>query len=88
MLQHLTGGAWGVAIRRELEAAHAHAAADWRSLFLPIAFGMHHLYEWTHADVVAHDELLQQEALYLNAPFFLVRAALALRGLDRSSRSR
>ena len=37
---------------------------------------MHHLYEWTHADVVAHDEVLQHKHAYLNTPFFLVRAAI------------
>ena len=37
---------------------------------------MPHLYEWTHADVVARDEVLQHKQLYLNMPFFLVRAAL------------
>jgi hypothetical protein len=76
MLQYLTGGAWGISIRRELEAATR--TLPWTALaFVPIAFGMHSLYEWTHADVVAHDELLQKKAAYLNAPFFLVRAALA-----------
>ena len=40
-------------------------------------FGMHRLYEWTHADVVAKDELLRKKALYLNTPFFLMRTALA-----------
>src|SRR5262249_36085898 len=45
-------------------------------LFLPIVFGMSHLYEWTHADVVARDEILQHKQPYLNTPFFLVRAAL------------
>ena len=76
MLQYLTGGAWGIAIRRELEAATR--VLPWMAIaFLPIAFGMHRLYEWTHADVVAHDELLQKKAGYLNEPFFLVRAALA-----------
>ena len=82
MLQYLTGGAWGIAIRRELEAGDAHAPADRRSLFLPLAFGMHRLYEWTHADVVAGDELLQKKALYLNAPFFLVAHGRRVRGLD------
>ena len=45
-------------------------------LFLPIAFGMRHLYAWTNADLVAHDEVLQHKQLYLNTPFFLVRAAI------------
>ena len=31
-------------------------------------FGMHRLYEWTHADVVAKDELLRKKTLYLNSP--------------------
>ena len=71
MLQYLTGGAWGIAIRRELEAATRTLPLT-ASAFVPLVFGMHRLYEWTHADVVAHDELLQKKALYLNAPFFLV----------------
>jgi hypothetical protein len=45
-------------------------------LFLPIVVGMPHLYEWTHADAVAADELLRHKAPYLNTPFFLVRAAI------------
>jgi len=76
MLQYLTGGAWGIAIRRELEAATRTLPLT-AIAFLPIAFGMHRLYEWTHADVLAHDELLQKKAAYLNEPFFLFRAALA-----------
>jgi hypothetical protein len=76
MLQYLTGGAWGIAIRRELEAATRTLPLT-AIAFLPIAFGMHHLYEWTHADVVAHDELLQKKMAYLSPPFFVFRAALA-----------
>src|SRR6185295_17731870 len=45
-------------------------------MFLPIAFGMRSLYVWTNADLVAHDEVLQHKRLYLNTPFFLVRAAI------------
>jgi FtsH-binding integral membrane protein len=44
-------------------------------LFLPIVFGMHDLYEWTHPDVVAASEVLRHKQAYLNTPFFLVRAA-------------
>jgi hypothetical protein len=76
MLQYLTGGAWGIAIRRELEAA-TRTLPFTAIAFLPIAFGMRRLYEWTHPDIVAHDPLLQKKALYLNEPFFLFRAALA-----------
>src|SRR5205823_14594229 len=38
--------------------------------------GMHHLYEWTNDDVVARDPILQHKHLYLNTPFFLIRAAI------------
>ncbi len=76
MLQYLTGGAWGIAIRRELEAATRTLPLT-AVAFLPIAFGMHRLYEWTHADAVAKDELLQKKAAYLNMPFFLARTAFA-----------
>ena len=76
MLQYLTGGAWGIAIRRELEAA---TRTFWLTglAFLPLLLGMHRLYEWTHADAVAHDELLRKKAFYLNTPFFVARTAVA-----------
>jgi hypothetical protein len=76
MLQYLTGGAWGIAIRRPLEAA-ARTLPLCALFFVPVIFGMHRLYEWTHADVVAQDELLRKKTFYLNEPFFLVRTAIA-----------
>jgi hypothetical protein len=76
MLQYLTGGAWGIAIRRALEAA-TRVLPLTALAFLPLVFGMHRLYEWTHADAVAHDPILRQKTFYLNVPFFLVRAAVA-----------
>ena len=76
MLQYLTGGAWGIAIRRELEAA---TRTLWVTAlaFVPLIFGMHRLYEWTHADAVAHDELLQKKTFYLNTPFWVARTVIA-----------
>ena len=76
MLQYLTAGAWGIAIRRELEAATRTLPLTVLA-FLPVLFGAHRLYEWTHADAVAHDEVLRKKTLYLNLPFFTVRAFLA-----------
>jgi hypothetical protein len=76
MLQYLTGGAWGIAIRRELEAA-VRTLPLCALFFLPVMLGMHRLYEWTHADVMAKDELLHKKAAYLNTPFFIARAAVA-----------
>jgi hypothetical protein len=75
MVHQLSGGAWGVVIRRPIGAA-SRVLPVLTVLFLPIVFGMHHLYEWTNADLVAHDEILQHKHAYLNTPFFLVRAAI------------
>ena len=75
MLQHMSGGGWGVVLRRILEAA-ARTLPWMAVLFLPIAFGARELYPWTDAAKVATDHVLQEKAIYLNLPFFLARAAL------------
>jgi hypothetical protein len=73
MIHQLSGGEWGVLIRRPIGAA-TRVLPVWTVLFLPIALGMFRLYHWTDADAVAHDEILQHKQLYLNLPFFLARA--------------
>lgn len=75
MVHQLSGGAWGVIIRRPIGAA-SRVMPVMTLLFLPVAFGMSNLYVWTHADIVAQDEVLQHKQLYLNTPFFLIRAAV------------
>ena len=75
MLQHLTGGGWGLVIRRVLEAA-TRTLPLVLILFVPIVLGAHRIYEWTHADVVAAHPVLQEKSKYLNLPFFSVRAAI------------
>ncbi|MDM7922825.1 MAG: hypothetical protein QUS14_11040 [Pyrinomonadaceae bacterium] len=47
MLQYLTGGAWGVVIRRIVEAGSRTLPVVF-IFFLPLLFGVTHLYEWTH----------------------------------------
>ena len=74
MINHLTGGAWGAAIRRPLESG-AGTIPLMALFFLPIAAGVPHLYHWADPQAVAHDALLQHKRAYLNVPFFLVRAA-------------
>jgi hypothetical protein len=74
MVQHLSGGVWGIVLRRPFEAA-VRTIPYMALLFIPILFGMHSLYEWSHADAVANDPILQQKALYLNVPFFYARQA-------------
>src|SRR5947208_7455292 len=74
MVHQLSGGAWGVVIRRPIGAA-TRTLPVLTLLFLPILFGMHRLYVWTDAARVAADEVLQHKHLFLNTPFFIVRAA-------------
>jgi hypothetical protein len=73
MVQHLSGGVWGLVLRRPFEAA-VRTIPYMAVLFLPIAFGTHSLYEWSHADA-ANDPIIRQKALYLNLPFFYARQA-------------
>ncbi len=79
MLQYLTGGAWGVVIRRPAEAA-ARTLPLVALMFLPILIGIPNLYEWSHANKVAADALLQHKQPYLNVPFFLIRTAIYFAG--------
>jgi hypothetical protein len=75
MIHQLSGGGWGVLVRRPIGAA-TRVLPILTLLFLPIVFGLHHLYEWTHEDVVAADAVLRGKQLYLNVPFFLMRAVI------------
>ena len=79
MLQYVTGGAWGIVIRRPCEAA-ARTLPLVALLFLPIAAGLKYLYPWTHPEVVAADEVLRHKQPFLNVPFFLIRAVVYLGG--------
>lgn len=75
MLHHMSGGGWGVVIRRILESAAR--TLPWMALFfVPIAFGMNELYPWTDTAKVAADRILLAKAAYLKTPFFLARTAL------------
>jgi hypothetical protein len=79
MTQHLSGGAWGVVIRRPAEAA-ARTLPLVALMFIPIALGIPYLYKWSHAEIVAADEILRHKHVYLNVPFFLGRAVVYLAG--------
>jgi hypothetical protein len=75
MVHQLSGGAWGVVLRRPIGAA-SRVLPVMTALFLPIVLGMSRLYPWTNADLVAHDEVLRHKQLYLNVPFWIIRAAI------------
>jgi hypothetical protein len=75
MVQHLSGGGWGIAIRRMLEAG-AKTIPFFAILFIPIILGAHHIYEWTHEEAVHSNHILHQKAPYLNMSFWLSRAVI------------
>lgn len=75
LLHHLVSGRWGHVIQRFLEAG-TRVLPVMAILFLPIAFGMDHLYSWTgHGEGEVHGHVVAKAA-YLNAPFFLIRAGI------------
>src|SRR5215216_3764719 len=62
MLQHMTGGGWGLVIRRVLEAA-TRTLPVMAILFLPVILGAHSIYhEWTEP----HHPVVQMKTPYLN----------------------
>ena len=75
LIQYATQGGWGIVLRRIGETIFATLPVM-AALFLPVLFGLHDLFEWSHAEAVEHDALLRWKAPYLNVPFFLIRAAL------------
>ncbi|HEV2856210.1 MAG TPA: hypothetical protein VHC97_25700 [Thermoanaerobaculia bacterium] len=76
LLHHMTRGAWGLVVRRVLEAASRILPVLFL-LSLPLfGFGMGYLYEWSHPEVVRGNEVLEHKAAYLNVPFFFIRLVL------------
>jgi hypothetical protein len=75
MVQHLSGGVWGIILRRPFEAA-VRTLPVMTILFLPIILGMHSLYEWSHEGITATDPVIAAKAPYLNTPFFIIRQAI------------
>src|SRR5207244_10787443 len=54
MLQHLTGGGWGLVIRRSLEAA-TRTLPLMLLLVIPILLGAQQIYPWTNHDEIARN---------------------------------
>ncbi len=79
MLQYLSGGGWGIVIRRITEAATR--TIPWLAgLFIPILIGVPKLYIWSHPEAVQGDPLLQHKHLYLNFTFWWIRALFYFAG--------
>ena len=73
MLQYLTGGAWGVVIRRIVEAASRVLPLVF-ILWLPLAFGVSSLYEWTH--LPPDDFTMLQRGAFQTPTWWIVRGVV------------
>jgi hypothetical protein len=82
MLQHLTGGRWGVVLRRPLEAASRNI---WLMLvlFVPIVWGMKYLYNgngtdlgWMNSPKTGEHALTAWQQGYLTTSGYLIRAVI------------
>ena len=75
LLHYLTASRWSVVLRRISESLMLQL--PWLAVaLLPVLFGMHDLFHWSHEDAVAGDNLLQWKSSYLNVPFFVIRAVV------------
>ncbi|MDA1044559.1 MAG: hypothetical protein O3C57_04975 [Verrucomicrobia bacterium] len=74
LLQNVTGGRWGISIRRLLEAASG-TIPYMAILFIPVVLGARYIYPWATPEA-AHDHIVQMKVAYLNLPAFVLRAVI------------
>jgi hypothetical protein len=74
LIHHLTGARWSVVLRRLAEALAMNLVLL-LIMFIPILFWMPDLYIWARPGAMSGDAVLQHKAVWLNVPFFTVRAA-------------
>lgn len=72
----VTNSSFGSPYKRILEAMTAFLPYGLVMMALLIYFGGHHLYLWTHKDIVINDKILQAKAAFLNLPFFSIRTLI------------
>lgn len=74
-LHHLVGAKWSVVLRRIFETVMS-LMPIMVLFFLPVLFGIHELYHWSHGEAIVHDKILQAKSGFLNIPFFIVRSLI------------
>lgn len=74
-IQHLTGSAWSVTVRRLMENIMASTPVA-ALLFLVVLAGLPVLYEWAHPEFYRADPVLQMKMIFFNRNFFIVRAVI------------
>ncbi len=82
-IQRASQAGWSPLLFRVMEGITAYLVPGGIIVFVILVLSvlhMNHMFPWMDADVVAHDELLQNKSGYLNTTFFLIRAAIFLGG--------
>ncbi len=73
ILQYLTGGAWGVVIRRIVEAG-SRTLPMILLLFIPLALGVTRLYEWTHLPPT--DYVMEHRGWFMTPESWILRSVI------------
>ena len=75
LVQYAVKAGWSIVVRRLAENIMI-ALPALALLAVPLLYGTHELFHWTHTHVVEADPLLKGKSAYLNLPFFHVRGAV------------
>jgi hypothetical protein len=75
MLQHISGGQWGMVGRRVFEAG-SRMLPIVALLFVPLLFGLPKVFVWAQPEAVAGSHVVQMKTAYLNVSFFVIRAVV------------
>jgi hypothetical protein len=73
IIHHLVRASWSTGFRRLAENYAANLPLL-LLLFIPVAFGHHDLYHWSHEGITEIDPLIAAKSGYLNTAFFFGRA--------------
>jgi len=76
MVQHLTGSAWSVTVRRLMESMMRVIPLG-LILFIPVILGISYTFRWAHAGAAA-EPAIREKAGYLNPEWFTIRGVLVL----------
>ena len=82
-IQHVSQAGWSIVLFRVMEGITGYLPVGAVLLFVFFVLSslhMNHLFTWMDPEVVAHDELIQNKASYLNIGWFLARAAIYMIG--------
>ena len=75
MLQYVTGGAWGLLLRRSFEAS-VSALVPLALLFIPVLIGLPFVYEYGQWTPIEGEPKLHGKAIWLSAPAVTIKAAI------------